>query len=65
VGVTDAVGGNLVESLARPGGNATGFTTFKYGISAKWLELLKQIVPRVTRVAVAALSSCRMQRSPH
>jgi putative ABC transport system substrate-binding protein len=36
VGVTDAVGGNLVESLARPGGNATGFTTFEYGISAKW-----------------------------
>jgi putative ABC transport system substrate-binding protein len=52
VQVTDAVGGNLVESLARPGGNATGFTSFEYGISAKWLELLKQIAPRITRTAV-------------
>ena len=39
-------------SLARPGGNATGFTSFEYGISAKWLELLKEIAPGVTRVAV-------------
>jgi putative ABC transport system substrate-binding protein len=38
--------------LARPGGNATGFTHFEYGISAKWLELLKQIAPRMTRAAV-------------
>jgi len=50
--VTDPVGGGFVESLARPGGNVTGFTQFEYGISAKWLELLKQIAPRVTRAAV-------------
>ena len=50
--VTDPVGGGLVASLARPGGNATGFTQFEYGISGKWLELLKQIAPRVTRAAV-------------
>jgi putative ABC transport system substrate-binding protein len=52
VGVTDPVGGGLVESLARPGGNATGFTQFEYGISGKWLEVLKQVAPRVTRAAV-------------
>ena len=52
VQVTDPVGAGFVESLARPGGNATGFTQFEYGISAKWLELLKQIAPGVTRVAV-------------
>jgi putative ABC transport system substrate-binding protein len=52
VQVTDPVGGGFVESLARPGGNATGFTHFEYGISGKWLELLKQIAPRVTRAAV-------------
>jgi putative tryptophan/tyrosine transport system substrate-binding protein len=50
--VADPVGGGNVASLARPGGNATGFTNFEYGMSAKWLELLKQIAPRVTRVAV-------------
>ena len=50
--VPDPVGAGFVESLARPGGNATGFTSFEYGISAKWLELLKQIAPRVTRAAV-------------
>jgi putative ABC transport system substrate-binding protein len=50
--VTDPVGGGYVASLARPGGNATGFTLFEYGTSGKWLELLKQIAPRVTRVAV-------------
>jgi ABC-type uncharacterized transport system substrate-binding protein len=49
---TDPVGGGLVASLARPGGNVTGFTTFEYGIAAKWLELLKQLAPRLTRVAV-------------
>jgi putative ABC transport system substrate-binding protein len=52
VSVTDPVGAGFVASLARPGGNTTGFTLFEYGISAKWLELLKQIAPRVTRVAV-------------
>jgi putative ABC transport system substrate-binding protein len=52
VATTDPVGAGQVESLARPGGNATGFTNFEYGISGKWLELLKEIAPRVTRVAV-------------
>jgi putative ABC transport system substrate-binding protein len=46
------VGGGFVESLARPGGNATGFTSFEYGISAKWLELLKEIAPGTKRAAV-------------
>jgi putative ABC transport system substrate-binding protein len=48
----DPVGAGLVDSLARPGGNATGFMTFEYSLSGKWLELLKQIAPSVTRVAV-------------
>jgi putative ABC transport system substrate-binding protein len=51
-GVTDPVGAGFVDSLARPGSNATGFAVFEYGISAKWLELLKEIAPRVTRAAV-------------
>lgn len=50
--VADPVGAGFVESLARPGGNATGFTPFEYSTSAKWLELLKEIAPGVTRVAV-------------
>jgi hypothetical protein len=41
-----------VKSLAHPGGNATGFIAFEYAVSAKWLELLKEIAPRVTRAAV-------------
>jgi len=48
----DPVGAGFVESLARPGGNITGFSPWEYGIGAKWLELLKQIAPSVTRVAV-------------
>ena len=48
----DPVGAGFVDSLARPGGNATGFILFEYGMSAKWLELLKEIAPRVTRAAV-------------
>ena len=48
----DPVGAGFVASLARPGRNATGFTTFESGLSGKWLELLKEIVPRVTRAAV-------------
>jgi putative ABC transport system substrate-binding protein len=51
-GVADPVGAGFVESLARPGGNVTGFMQFEYSLSAKWLELLKQIAPGVTRVAV-------------
>src|SRR6516165_5305716 len=50
--IADPVAGGFVESLARPGGNATGFMLFEYSISGKWLELLKQIAPGVTRVAV-------------
>ena len=48
----DPVGAGFVDSLARPGGNATGFLSFEYGISGKWLELLKRIAPGVTRVGV-------------
>src|SRR4051794_29973265 len=50
--VVDPVGAGFVASLAKPGGNATGFTIFEYGMSGKWLELLKEIVPGVTRAAV-------------
>jgi putative tryptophan/tyrosine transport system substrate-binding protein len=52
VTVIDPVGAGFVASLARPGGNATGFTNYEYGTSGKWLELLKEIAPRVTRAAV-------------
>ncbi len=52
VQVADAVGAGFVNSLAHPGGNATGFTNFEFDISAKWLELLKRIAPRMTRTAV-------------
>src|SRR5262245_46048012 len=50
--VADPVGASFVDSLARPGGNATGFVQYEYGLSGKWLELLKEIAPRVTRAAV-------------
>ena len=50
--VPDPVGSGFVDSLARPGGNATGFMQFEYSLTGKWLELLKQIAPNVTRVAV-------------
>jgi ABC-type uncharacterized transport system substrate-binding protein len=52
VQVTDPVGAGYVASLARPGGSATGFTLFEFGIASKWIELLKQIAPGVTRAAV-------------
>jgi putative ABC transport system substrate-binding protein len=52
VQIIDPVGAGFVDSLARPGGNATGFTSFEYSLGGKWLELLKQIAPGVTRVAV-------------
>jgi putative tryptophan/tyrosine transport system substrate-binding protein len=50
--VPDPVGAGYVDSLARPGGNATGFSLFEYSIGGKWLDLLKQIAPGLTRVAV-------------
>jgi putative tryptophan/tyrosine transport system substrate-binding protein len=50
--VADPVGAGFVDSLARPGGNVTGFTPGEYGTSGKWLELIKEFAPRVTRVAV-------------
>ena len=56
----DPVGAGFVDSLARPGGNTTGFMALEYGMGAKWLELLKEIAPGVTRVAVlrdAAISA--------
>src|SRR5262249_14173749 len=52
VNIVDPVGAGFVESLARPGGNATGFTPFEYGLSGKWLELLKEIAPSVARAGV-------------
>ena len=52
VGVVDPVGGGIVDNLARPGGNATGFLVFEYSLSGKWLDLLRQVAPSVTRVAV-------------
>jgi ABC-type uncharacterized transport system substrate-binding protein len=78
VNVTDPVGGGYVANLARPGGNITGFTLFEYGTSAKWLELLKQIVPGMTRAGVirdpaisaglgqfAAIQARRSRRADH
>jgi putative ABC transport system substrate-binding protein len=52
VSVVDPVGAGYVQSLARPGGNATGFTQFEYGIAGKWLEMLRQVSPHVTRALV-------------
>ena len=52
VNVPDPVGAGFVASLARPGGNSTGFTSFEYSLASKWLELLKEIAPRVMRAAV-------------
>ena len=64
--VPDPVGAGFVQSLSRPGGNATGFMMFEYGLSGKWLELLKEIAPGVTRAARASLlkSTTRLQRLP-
>jgi len=55
--IADPVGAGIVESLAKPGGNATGFMNFEYSLSGKWLELLKEIVPGVRRAAVLRDSS--------
>ena len=52
VNVADPVGAGFVESLAQPGGNATGFMQFEYSLSGKWVELIKQLAPGVTRAAV-------------
>ena len=52
VQVIDPVGSGFVESMARPGGHVTGFTQFEYSLAGKWLELLKEVAPRVTRVAL-------------
>ena len=52
VGTTDPVNRGLIESMARPGGNTTGFIEYEFGLSGKWLELLKQIAPKVSRVMV-------------
>jgi putative ABC transport system substrate-binding protein len=57
--VIDPLGSGFVESMARPGGNVTGFTQFEYSLAGKWLELLKEIAPRVTRVAVLRRDSTR------
>ena len=68
--VLDPVGAGFVDSLARPGGNATGFIAFEYGMSGKWLELLKQIAPSVTRAAFSEIrphppgSASLLQSSP-
>jgi putative ABC transport system substrate-binding protein len=62
--VPDPVGAGFVDSLARPGGNATGFTSFEYGLSAKWLELLKEIAPNVTRGASFAMRRWPPLRRP-
>jgi ABC-type uncharacterized transport system substrate-binding protein len=59
--VTDPVGGGLVASLARPGGNTTGFITSEFGFAGKWLELLKEIAPWVTRAAVMRDSAIASQ----
>jgi len=55
--VSDPVGGGFVESLAHPGGNATGFMLFEYSMSGKWLELLRQIAPHLTRVGVLGMAN--------
>jgi putative ABC transport system substrate-binding protein len=61
VDVIDPVGGSLVASLARPGGSTTGFLSSEFGFSGKWLELLKEIAPTVTRVAVMRDSAIASQ----
>jgi putative tryptophan/tyrosine transport system substrate-binding protein len=60
VAVADPVGAGFVNSLARPGGNATGFVLYEFGIGAKWLALLKEITPRVTRAGVIRDASLSM-----
>ena len=64
VAVADPVGAGYVDSLSRPGGNATGFMLFDYSLSTKWLELLKEIAPGVTRAAVLRDSSHILRDRP-
>jgi len=67
VSAIDPVGSGLITSMARPGGNITGFVIFEYALAAKWLELLKEIAPGVKRAAVlrdAAVASCPCSKSP-
>src|SRR6266516_1391456 len=59
VSIVDPVGAGFVESLARPGGNVTGFSLFEYGLSGKWPELLKEIATGVTRTAIRTSSGHR------
>ena len=53
----DPVGGGFIKSLARPGGNTTGFTQFEFALAAKWLELLKEMAPQVARVGIVREAS--------
>jgi putative ABC transport system substrate-binding protein len=64
VNMTDPVGMGIVQSLARPGGNATGFAVAEFGLSAKWLEVLKEIAPGVQRVRSRNLPRSRLWRLP-
>ena len=72
VTVSDPVGAGIIESIARPGGNVTGFMNFEYSLSGKWFELLRQVVPRLARAAVlrdaanpAAIGQFSAIREPH
>ena len=60
--VSDPVGAGFVESLANTSGNITGFSAFEYQTSGKWLELLKDIAPRVTRVAILQIRTIPIER---
>jgi ABC-type uncharacterized transport system substrate-binding protein len=62
VNVPDPVGAGWVQSLAHPGGNATGFTNFEYSLAGKWIEMLKQVAPGMTRAAVLRSAQCRGDR---
>jgi len=65
VQVIDPIGSGYVESMARPGGNITGFTQFEYSLAGKWLDLLMEIAPRTSRVAVPVSGSLRLSKRWH